>query len=136
MTLKINTNTLSNFYKSPKYLASMFQSKSQKYIPNNLSIECHSRVKTSTKSGPPTRFWKGWGKNQGFRRHFGGEQNVFGCLRQWHKSKFPRKHPLQTQQLYWSHILSLTFFRMCPHYSQNTFFSRNYSEGRPFKCVP
>ena len=59
----------------------------------------------------------------------GGGQNVFGCLRQWHKSKFPRKHSLQTQQLYWSHILPLKLFRKCPKFFQNTFFSRNSQRG-------
>ena len=58
-------------------------------------------------------------------RQHGGGQNVFGCLRQWHKSKFLKKHSLQTQQLYWSHILSLKLFRKCPKHFQNTFFSQN-----------
>ena len=58
-------------------------------------------------------------------RQHGGGQNVFGCLRQWHKSKFLKKHSLQTQQLYWSHILSLKLFRKCSKHFQNTFFSQN-----------
>lgn len=72
----IISDTLFNF-KNYMVATSNGNNKSVKFL-----VECHSRVKTSTKSGPPTRFWKGWGKNQGFRRHFGGEQNVFGCLRQ------------------------------------------------------